>query len=58
MKKYYLRIVLGDLSHSRIIEADELYPTDRGYYVFYLKKEIVSYYPIDRTIIEKIETIG
>lgn len=57
MKKYYLRIVLGDLSHSRIIEADSLSTSDRGCYVFYLKNEVISYYPIDRTIIEKIETI-
>ena len=61
MKKYHL-IVMSGGCWSHTVEADKLDSTTNsstsgGYYAFYKNSKLVACYPIDRTIISKIENI-
>jgi hypothetical protein len=62
MKKYYLTIIGGSSSWDEVLVAETFYTTTNnstssGYYAFHKDKELVACYPIDRTIITKIEKI-
>lgn len=64
MKKYTLRILDGtSKGYTETIICDEFKSNSNGYYYFYnLKDKVervgyteIAYYPISKTIIEKIE---
>jgi hypothetical protein len=60
MKKYHLMVIGAQLVLEEVIEADYFCSTinnisSLGYYAFYANKEIVACYPIEKTIITKIE---
>jgi len=60
MKKYHLRVIGCDWISS--VRADHFHTTTNGstssgFYAFYRDKELVACYPIERTIIEKIENV-
>jgi len=62
MKKYHLRIIAGTSSWTEVLVAETFHTTTNnstssGYYSFFKDKELVACYPIDRTIITKIEKI-
>lgn len=61
MKKFYIEVP-GTNYPRQIVEADYVYPNSTGCYIFYIKNEEgpnteVGFYPIDRTIIYKIEDV-
>ena len=54
MKIYNLKVIVG--THGNLTElviADKLINSDGAYY-FYLHNELISAYPVDRTIITSI----
>ena len=56
MKKFTLRILGPSTTWTEIVEA-ERFETLNLHYSFVIGKEVVCCYPINRTIIEKIEQI-
>lgn len=60
IKKYHLNIIGATMVSGAIVEAEYFQTTTNssttsGYYGFYINREIVACYPINRTIIWKIE---
>ena len=60
MKKYYLTVLYGHYQEKAFVEAEYFSTqtsssTSSGYYAFYADKKLVACYPIERTIIYKIE---
>ena len=60
MNKYYLTVIGASTSWDVIVEAEYFDTTTNGsttsgYYAFYSNRELVACYPINRTIITKIE---
>ena len=58
MKKYYLTIIAGTQWWTEIVEAD-YFSANRGHYSFHMNpgNVVVACYPMNRTIITKIELI-
>jgi hypothetical protein len=57
-----LTIIGGHGCWNAVVEADYLNTTTNnattsGYYAFYIKEKLVACYPIDRTIITRIEEV-
>lgn len=58
MKKYYLAILGGSNTWSKTIEAKSFDSSSDGYYRFYDREnKLMACYPINRTIIERIENL-
>ena len=63
MKRYHLEVITGsDFGVDYEVEADTYDYSGSGCYVFYIRDdkrnlEVVASYPINRTIITKIEEI-
>jgi hypothetical protein len=60
MKKYHLIVMTGDRLDRYLVFAESFSTstnssTSSGYYAFYADKQLVSCYPIERTIIISIE---
>jgi hypothetical protein len=56
MKKYYLTVIGAKTSWDVVVEANYLSANETGQYSFYYHSdELVACYPINRTIITKIE---
>jgi hypothetical protein len=60
MSKYYLTVIGANTSWDVIVEADYFHTTISNsttscYYGFYINNKIIACYPINRTIINKIE---
>jgi hypothetical protein len=60
MSKYYLTVIGAKTSWDVVVEAEYFHTTTNGstssdYYAFYSNRELVACYPINRTIITKIE---
>ena len=60
MNKYYLTVICASTSWDVIVEAEYFHTTTNGsksscYYGFYINNKIIACYPINRTIINKIE---
>jgi hypothetical protein len=53
IKKYYMEVI-GGSKELYTVKADQL-DAGGGCYVFYMGKEMIAAYPIDRTIIKSIE---
>jgi hypothetical protein len=61
MKTYHITIIGGSSFATELVKADNFTTTTNsstssGFYAFYLKDELVACYPINRTIIKKIES--
>ena len=58
MKKYYLTIIAGTQWWTETVEAD-YFTANVGYYSFHIDigNGVVACYPMNRTIITKIELI-
>lgn len=63
MKKYHIIVLAGWTKWTEVVEASHFHhmtnsSTSSGFYSFYNQdKELVACYPIERTIISKIEKI-
>jgi hypothetical protein len=58
MKHYILTIIGGHGSWNAVVEADNFQTdTSLGYYAFYKAYKLIACYPIDRTIITRIEEV-
>jgi hypothetical protein len=57
MKHYILTIIGGHGSWNAVVEADDLSESEYGYYAFYKVGKLVACYPINRTIITRIDEI-
>ena len=60
MNRYHLKIVsIASLILETVVEADLVGWSEAGLYEFVKtnngKREVIAYYPVDKTIIEKIE---
>jgi hypothetical protein len=60
MNKYYLTVIGSNTSWDAIVEAEYFHTTTNNsttsdYYAFYSNGELVACYPINRTIIYKVE---
>ena len=60
MNKYHLTVIGASTSWDVVVEAEYFHTTTNGstssdYYAFYSNGELVACYPINRTIISKIE---
>lgn len=61
MNRYYIEVINSNKQQKRVIEADGLSWSDAGLYEFIVFengiRKPIAYYPVSRTIIEKIEKI-
>jgi hypothetical protein len=62
MKRYKLIVIGADTSWDEEVEADYFHTTldgstQSGCYAFFKDKELIACYPINRTIISKIDEI-
>ena len=60
MKKYHILVITGVQAYnSHVVQADSVSWSDAGLYEFVIFdngiRKAVAYYPVNRTIIEKIE---
>jgi len=60
MNKYHLTVIGASTSWDVVVEAEYFHTTTNGstssdYYAFYSNEGLVACYPINRTIISKIE---
>lgn len=57
MKNYYLIILTYTSYFTRIVQADRVAILDGCYKFMDNESEAIAYYPIEKTVIEKIENV-
>jgi hypothetical protein len=62
MKKYHIKVIVGNNLEDFTVTADYFSSqtsngNSSGFYSFYLEKNFVASYPIERTIITSVENL-